>query len=139
MQEYSAPVDLTSISEKDIVRASNLMTRSAQIHADEDHRLVRISPDLAHFLDIQFKGTSVSEVRHCVPDGHQKVACPMSKSGERGALSPTILVFELKNGVGDGRADPVEEAQQCCFLLCTSPEASAYTWLNDGPSDPIYR
>jgi hypothetical protein len=139
MREYSAPVDLMGISEEDIIRASNLMVKSANYYKREEDRLRKISPDLAHFLNIDWKGAFVSEARRWVPTGHTKVACPLSRSGGLGVISPANLFFELKNGFGDGHADPVEQAQHDYVLLCTSSEAGAFDWLNDGPSDLVYR
>lgn len=74
-----------------------------------------------------------------MPHGHKKVASPLSKSGGRGVLSPVSLLFELKNGIGVGQTDPVEQAQHGYFLNCTAPEAGVFDWLNDGPSDLVYR
>jgi hypothetical protein len=139
MREYSAPIYPADIRQEDIISASKLMVNSANYYKEEKDRLRKISPYLAHFLDLQWEGALVSEVRRWVPDGHKKVACPLSGSGGVGVLSPVILFFQLKNGIGEGHPDPLEQAQHDHVLLCTSSEAGTFDWLNDGPSDLVYR
>jgi len=136
MREYLVPVDPASISAEDIVSASNLMAKSAGYYTDERDRLRNIGPALTHFLDIQWERAFISEARKWVPDGSKMVTCPLSESG---ILSPATLLFQLRNSVGDGHADPVEQAQHDHLLLCTSPEAGAFDQLNDRPSDLVYR
>ena len=131
MREYSLPVDPAGFSQEDILSASDLMVNSASYYEDENDRLRIISNNLAHFLDIQWEGAFVSEARKWIPDGNIKATCPLVESGGVGALSPAILFFQLTNGIGDGHADPVEQAQHDYFLLCTSSRAGAFDWLND--------
>ena len=139
MQEYSALVDPAGISRKDIISASNLVADSANYYKEEKARLRKISPHLAHFLGTEWEGEFVSEDQKWIPDGHNKVTCPLSKSGGGGVLSPVSLFFELKNGIGAGQTDPVEQAQHDYVLLCTSEEAGTFDCLSDGPSDLVYR
>ena len=115
------------------------MINSANYYEEKKDRLHKISHDLAHFLDINWEATLVSEARRWEHDGHKLVTCRLSGSGGVGVLSPAILFFQLKNGIGDAHADPVEQAQHDYFLHCTSSWAGAFDWLNDGRTDLVYR
>ena len=126
MQKYSASVDSAGISPEDTISASNLMADSANYYEQEKDRLCKISPHLARFLGTEWEGDFATKTQKWVPGGYNKVACPLSESGGRGVLSPVSLLFELKNGIGAGHTDPVEQAQHGYFLLCTSSEAGAF-------------
>ena len=139
MQKYSARVDFAGVSQKDIIIASKLMADSARYYEKEIDRLVKISPHLEYFLGTQWEGRLRTEDQSWVPNGCNRVACPLFGSGGRGVLSPVSLLFELENGIGAGHTDPVEQAEQGYFLLCTSSKEGAFDWLNDGPSDLVYR
>ena len=73
------------------------MVNSANYYEKETDRLRKISAHLAHFLGIQWEGEFATKVQRRVPDGRNKVACPLSESGGRSVLSPASLLFELEN------------------------------------------
>ena len=139
LKKYSAKLDLAGVSQQDIIIAGKLIDDSAKYYEKEMDRLVVITPHLEHFLGTQWEGMFVTEDQSWIPNGCIKVVCPLFGSGGRGILSPVSLILELKNGIGTGHTDPVEQAEQDYFLLCTSPAAGVFDWLHDEPSDLVYR
>jgi hypothetical protein len=96
------------------------MDDSVQYYEEENDRLLKIRPSLAHFLgsNITWKGELNSGLKKWIPDGHIQVDCPLC---EGQALSPISLYIEIENGPGSGNSDPVEQAQHDAFSLCTAP------------------
>jgi len=135
MQEYSA--DPAGISEEDIINASMLMVSSANYYEQEKNgRMPHIRPYLRHFFgNMAWEQDIVTLRRQWKPDGHISVACGLFKNS---GLLPVTLIFELKNDVGAGHADPVAQAQHDYFLMSTSSQVGALDRLNDGPSDLVY-
>jgi len=138
MQEYNSPINLDEISLRDYNLANVLVSSSVQYFNNKEDRFSAIKPCLAPYLGQNFTdhATMYSYEKTWTPDGHAKVKCGLYKETEQGYDWMTKLILEIKNGVGIGQSDAVEQAQRDYVLVCTSPHgmdyrASAYQILFD--------
>jgi hypothetical protein len=138
MQDYSASIEPNDMSLDDFQAAKRLTDGSAEYYKGESDRFLKISPALEHFLGdhITWGGELNSGEKKWIPDGYIKVKSPLC---EGKPLSPISLHIELKNGLGPGNSDPVEQAQHDAFNLCTSPGVCVLSYLCDELSDLMDR
>jgi hypothetical protein len=122
MQEYKSPVYPHQIDPLDYAHAKLFVCSSVEYFKDEDARFDAIKPSLQYFFGetFQFQGRMNSDERYWVPNGHAPVTCGLYKSSEPGYRWMVACVNELKNGIGVGNSDPVEQGQQVYVLVCTS-------------------
>jgi hypothetical protein len=121
----------------DDFQAAKLMDDSAEYYKEENNRFLKIIPH-QHFLGdhITWAGELNSGHKKWVPDGYIKVKSPVCKGQ---ALLLISLYIEIKNGLGSGNSDPVEQAHHDAFSLCTSPIVCVLSYLCDEPSDLMDR
>jgi hypothetical protein len=126
MQEYKSPVYPHQIDPLDYTHANQFVRSSVEYFKDEGARLYAIRPPLQYFFGetFRFHGAMQSYERYWVPDGHAPVTCGLYKSSEPGHGWMVTCINQLKNGIGMGDSDPVEQGQQVYVLVCTSPNGA---------------
>jgi len=123
MQEYNSPINLNEISRTDYELANRLVCSSVKYFEKQEHRFCDIRPCLYPYLGQYFASQArlYSAERTWTPDGHARVKCGLYAAGEPGYQWMTKLILEIKNGIGIGGSDAVEQAQCDYVLVCTSP------------------
>lgn len=118
--EISLPIDNSSFTAEELTMAMELVTGSLAFHKDEDTRIKDITTAMVTLVDEQvFRRTEImrDNGRHYKPDGCVFVQCEKfpRRDGAATAFS------EVKNGVGEGGSDPIQQAQ-CDYVLYYSAE-----------------
>ncbi|KAJ8516837.1 hypothetical protein ONZ45_g5899 [Pleurotus djamor] len=99
--------------------ASRLLTTSARYFANEIDRHNALAPDMKILLPTGKFTTSDTTSKfgdlEFEPSGHRLAKCSL-------ATSMLSLLWELKNGMGLGGADPLEQAARGYMIMATSEE-----------------
>lgn len=126
MQAYNSPIEVDEITSLDCELANHLVCSSVKYFPEEDDRCRAILPCLEPYFGKHFiaHGRISSPHKHWIPGGHAKVECGLYKKGELGRKWMNKLILEIKNGIGIGDSDAVEQAQRDYVLVCTSPDGT---------------
>jgi hypothetical protein len=114
MREYKSPVAFDRISTLDYELANLSVRSSVQYFKDEKARFVATMPSLLHFFGphFNFHGAMHSDEWCWTLDGHAPATCGLYNSSDPGYRWMVTCINEMKNGLGMGNADPVEQGQQ---------------------------
>jgi hypothetical protein len=118
--EISLPIDKSSFTTEELSMAMELVTTSLAFYKDEDARIKEITTAMNVLVGEQ--ALRRAEImrdngKHYTPDGSVFVQCEKFARHDEAASAFT----EVKNGIGEGGSDPIQQAQ-CDYVLFYSAD-----------------
>lgn len=114
---------LGEIPPSDLQMALLFVDTSARYFSDEGERQRALRPYVVAFLNGSFdEATIVCGKTTMKLDGHRRARCGLLSLGYQGRDAMLVCLEELKNGIGLGSVDPIEQAAKGYVLMSTQPE-----------------
>ncbi|KAF7419191.1 hypothetical protein PC9H_001777 [Pleurotus ostreatus] len=124
-QRFSQPPSIDDIPETALTDAYAFIVKSAEYYASEPVRQSAIAPVVtpllgpwAVFREVTLHYGSMS----FKPDGHRSVECGVFLRYDPGRQLMLNLIAEVKNGIGLGGRDPIEQAAKAYLIVVTASE-----------------
>ncbi|KAG5219915.1 hypothetical protein IMY05_C4722000100 [Salix suchowensis] len=120
------------ISREDLDSASSFISLSTQYYTTEPERQYAISSVVEALLcpSFVFRQTCFRcGIISFEPDGHRLAKCGLFKRLEHGFSLMLSLIAEVRNGIGLGESDPIEQAEKAYLIVATAPERPVYYCL----------
>ncbi|KAG9224430.1 hypothetical protein CCMSSC00406_0009472 [Pleurotus cornucopiae] len=126
---------LGEIPSSDLQMALLFVDTSARYFSDEGERQRALRPYVVAFLNGSFdEATIVCGKTTMKPDGHRRARCGLLSLGYQGRDAMLVCLEELKNGIGLGSMDPIEQAAKGYVLMSTQPELAELRAVSCMPS-----
>ncbi|KAL4251756.1 Protein kinase domain-containing protein, partial [Pleurotus pulmonarius] len=124
-QRFSQTPSIDDIPETALTDAYAFIVKSAEYYASEPVRQSAIAPVVtpllgpwAVFREVTLHYGSIS----FKPDGHRSVECGVFLRYDPGRQLMLNLIAEVKNGIGLGDRDPIEQAAKAYLIVATASE-----------------
>ncbi|KAL0955361.1 hypothetical protein HGRIS_001609 [Hohenbuehelia grisea] len=116
--------------------ASTLISLSTGYYAKESDRQAAIAPAVISLLEtVIFRETTLQYGSQSFkPDGHRTAKCGLFDSLEPGYQGMLELIAEVKNGIGQGDRDPIEQCGKSFLVVATSSELAKLRSISCMPS-----
>lgn len=122
-QKLQRPLSTVDFLEKELLRASYIISDSAAFYGDEEKR----QHTLQHWIEAFLGSGALSATAYFSgsqkyrPSGSLRTVCGLyeERRGERDMLK---LITEVKNEIGTGNCCPTEQAEKDYQLTCIQPE-----------------